>query len=111
MGQSHDIVHRDAADRHERQDVGRPNAWVHSAMLPQVDPARGFCDCAHGGLNDDLRFSDERNHRAIVIDIHVPPEDDGAGCRLDRLGDPIDDFDLAAFTEVWYTLNEAIFDL
>ena len=30
--------------------------------------------------------------------------------RFNRARDAFDRFDLAAFTEVWYTLNQAIFD-
>jgi hypothetical protein len=38
-------------------------------------------------------------------------EHDGARLRFDRLCDAFDRFDLAAFAEVWYTLNQLIFDL
>jgi hypothetical protein len=45
-----------------------------------------------------------------MIDVHVPPQHSCARHRFDRGRDALDRFDLAAFAEVWYTLNQAIFD-
>jgi hypothetical protein len=46
-----------------------------------------------------------------VIDVKVPAELECALHRFDRARDAFDRFDLAAFAEVWYTLNQTIFDL
>jgi hypothetical protein len=45
-----------------------------------------------------------------VIDINVPVQNDDSLYGFNRRGDPVNRFTLAAFAEVWYTLNQAIFD-
>jgi len=45
-----------------------------------------------------------------VIRVNVPVENGDTRDRLDRLRDACDGFNLAAFAEVWYTLNKTISD-
>ena len=45
-----------------------------------------------------------------MIGVDVLVKNRNALYRTDRVGDERDSFNLAAFAEVWYTLNEATFD-
>jgi len=58
-----------------------------------------------------LRLSDKGDHGSVVIGVQMAIEHGGAFDRFDRPRNAFDGLTLAAFTEVWYTLNQAIFDL
>jgi hypothetical protein len=76
-----------------------------SSVSAQINQLRREPDDAHGCLNDLIGIGDKRNDRAIMIWVYVHIEH---GCALDRFDDarqPLDDFGLAAFAKVWYTLN------
>jgi len=83
---------------------------MNPGVTGQVDEIGRLGYGSHRGVNDHDRRSDKSDHRAIVIYIHVPAQHDSPPHGFDRLRDLRDRFDLAALAEVWYTLNQLIFD-
>src|SRR5437879_256012 len=108
VGQRHAIFDRDAADGNKRQHVSSANARMLASMISQIDQLRRSANRAKRSLDDHLRRSDECYYRTIVICVDMPIENYHSAHRLNRASDLFDHFRLAAFAEVWYTLDDRI---
>src|SRR5437016_12050719 len=106
MGQRYAFVHRYAAHRHKRQNVRRADPWVLAGVRSQIDQLSCGGYRAQRSFDHLFDWSDKRNHRSVMIGIDVAVENSRAVNRFDRPLDASDRFGLAAFTEVWYTLNQ-----
>jgi hypothetical protein len=94
------LLHRDAANGDEWDDIRRADAGVLSAMLVEVNEFGRAARGAHGGFHGSLRFGDEGDHRAVVISIHLAIEHENARDGLDGAHDLFDDFGTPPFAEV-----------
>jgi hypothetical protein len=84
---------------------------MNTGMVAQVDESFRSRHRLDGPVQDRLRRADKRNDRSVMIDVDVPIQNDHSVLGFNSFGYPIERFGLAAFAEVWYTLNETIFDL
>jgi hypothetical protein len=110
MSQRDAVFDRHSADRNERQYVSRPNARMLAPVRSQVDQCGSGCNCSQCAVNDRPRRGNKRDYGPIVIRIDMTIQNGHAVYRRNRLRDGFNDFGLAAFTEVWYTLDKTIAD-
>src|SRR4051812_11920370 len=105
MSKINAFVDRYATDGHEREHISSANAWMLADVFAQIDQRGGGGHRFEGRIHNRCRRSDESNHRSVVIRIDVVIENYRAFDRSDRLCDAFDRLRLAAFAEVWYTLD------
>ena len=108
VGERYTIFNRDAAHRNKREHISRADARMLTPMLSQIDQLSCFRDRAYRRFYDHFRRSDKCDHGSIVIRIDVSIENGRAIHRPDRLRNQFHHLGLAAFTEVWYTLNQTV---
>ena len=83
-----------------------PSRGCTPECSPHVDQFRSEADGANSSFDNPLRRGHKSDDRAVMIGIDVCVEHAGRLARRDRGGQPLDSFNLAAFTEVWYTLDQ-----
>jgi hypothetical protein len=77
-----------------------------AAVCAQINQLGGGSNRAQRGLNYLSGWRDKGDHRPVVIDVEMAIQyRDSWNCRH-RPRNAFDRLALAAFTEVWYTLNE-----
>jgi hypothetical protein len=81
-----------------------------AGMLAQIDQTYSSCYRGERSINDYLWLSHKGDYRPIVIGIKVAVQNNGAFDGRNGVGNLFDRLDLAALAEVWYTLNEGIWD-
>ena len=111
MSKRDHFVNGNPGDRNEWQYIGRAYARMLALVLSQVDQGASFGDRPQRSFHNDFWFTDKSDDRAIVIHVDVAIKHNRSGNRFNRQSNLFDRFRLAAFAEVWYTLNQAIFDL
>jgi hypothetical protein len=82
---------------------------MHSGVFAQVNQLGSGRDCAQRGLNYLICRGDKGDHGPVMIYVQVTVQNRYVFDACDRARNRSDRFTLAAFTEVWYTLNETIF--
>ena len=79
-------------------------------MLPAVpahiDKLSGQRNCTNSSRNHVGWMCDKGYYRAVVIRIHMRIQHARSLCASDRCTQALNSFSVAAFAEVWYTLNE-----
>ena len=75
-------------------------------MLIQIDQFRGFSDRPQRRLPDVIFVANERDNRAVVIDVHLQIQDGDSGNRTDRCDDGVKDSEISPFAKVGYALDE-----
>jgi hypothetical protein len=75
-------------------------------MSSHVDQLGRHGNTAHRGFHNEIRSGHEGDNRAVVIGVDVGVEHASCFDRLDRLRQPRYHVRLAAFAEVWYTLDQ-----
>ncbi len=61
-------------DRHDRNDVRGSDTRMRSLVTAQVDPVPGTGDSGDEGVHEIGLLADEREHRAVVVDVGVDVE-------------------------------------
>src|SRR5437867_12166183 len=102
------VVHRDAADRDERDHVGGADAGMLATMGGEVDPAESLYGGTKRGLGDGLGWPDERQDRAIVVSVALAVQHDDAGDGLNGVDQRVNSLGLPAFADVGDTLDKTI---
>jgi hypothetical protein len=100
----HAVFQRDAVNGNEGNHVGGTHAGVRALVAGQVDQLGGLSHAANRGLLDGLPFANQRNHRAVVVGIHLAVEQEDAG---DPHGfdNGVDFGYIAAFREIGNAFN------
>mgnify|MGYP000850511137 CR=1 FL=1 len=98
--------HRHAANRHERDDVGRADPWVLALLDRHVNSAGRLLGAAEGRFGDRRRAAGERQHHPIVrgVGVQVENRDPRNGRR--RVTNPGDHLGPPTFGEVRDALDE-----
>ena len=68
----HAIVERDAANRHKWNNVRCADPRVPAFMFREIDVAEGLFDAPNRSRANGLGRSNNGNHRAIMIGVHLP---------------------------------------
>ncbi len=87
----HGVVHGRRSQGHERDHVDHAEPGMDSLVGAEVEGEDGG-----GGDGPGRRFSDNRDHGAVMIGVEVHVEQLGAGVA----GDQLDDLGSAAFTQI-----------
>ncbi len=104
------VVQRDAADRDERDNVGRADAGMLAAVGGEVDPVEGLFSRPKGGFADGFWRSDEGQDAAVVIGVALAVQHDDAGDSLNGVDQRVNGLGLPAFAEVGDALDKTIHD-
>jgi hypothetical protein len=105
-GQRDAVCHSRAGQWDEWNDIGRPNAWVNTAMRAHVDRIASLSNATERRLDHSLTWPDHRHDRSVVI--RVEAEIKNAHARHSRHGrdDAVHDRSRAAFAKIRDTLYE-----
>ena len=100
------ILHRHARDRDERKDIEGAHTRMLAAMRVHVDPLdrRGRSSKCRFGHRPPV--SDERDHGAVVVRVHLDVQDPRSGDGRDRGPERIDDVLAPAFRKVRHALDD-----
>ena len=86
-----------AASRHDRHDVGSPDARMHAGVAGEVDSLRRGGHGMYERVDQVLAGSRDRDDRPVVVWVGMDVEHVGARCRI---RDRVDQLDVAALGEV-----------
>src|SRR2546427_13279044 len=104
------VVQRDAADRDERDHVGRADAGMLASVGGKVDSVEGLFSRPKCGFADGFGRSDEGQDAAVVIGVALAVQHDDAGDSLNGVDQRVNGLGLPAFAEVGDALDKTIHD-
>ena len=99
------VVHADAGNRNEGNDIDRADARMRAAMARHVDQLRPFVHELECSLQHSVRIPDKRDHGAIGVRSGIDIEQSDAGdsrCRRHRL----DHVSPSPLRNIWHALDE-----
>ena len=96
-----------ARDRDERKHVSGSRTRVSTMMLAHVDELTGLLYSLERSLHDSLRTSDKRHYGTVGGLARIYIQDLYATGFLDRRNDGVDNFPVAALTEIRHTFDDS----
>ena len=90
----------------KRHHVRRAHARMRSLVLRQVDQLRRLAHSANGGFLNRLPLSDQGDHAAVMVGVHLAIEQINA-VHLHGVDDGIHLRLIAAFGKIGNTLNQS----
>ena len=100
------IVHRDARDRDERKDIERSDPRMFPAVRVHVNPLDRDRGPAKRRLGNRFPVANKRDHRTVVIRVHLHVEHADSGGGGDCRGDFFHDVRPAALGEIRNALDD-----
>ena len=101
------VVDRGLAERHERNDVDRPDARMLAPVHLHVDLMDGDRHRPFEGLGDGLGLSGDRQDASVVAGVHRAIEQKCAANTLHRVGESLDDVEPSTLAEIGHRFDEA----
>ena len=100
------LVERSAFQRDEGHHIGRSHSRMYTRVPAQIDSLDRCRDTPQRAFGHRFRRARERNHRTIMIRVHLGAKQQHAWNQRDRLLDGLHDRRVAPFGEIGDALDQ-----